>query len=347
MRFRAGLFLILALAACGNIPLQPVGAQIPISQWPVPPTGSVDVSNGDAFVGTRGGVSYKLIDNRGGTCATNQWVNQESAQGVPACAQPGFSNLSGFISPSQFPATAIFTALTLNNNSGALPLKQTGTLLQVGNANATATRLEADGFGAAGYFTAMREDGTAASPTTLQSGDEIGGYNAFGYNGTAIVGPRASFRTFAAENWTTGANGTYADIAITPTGGTTLTEKVFVGTAGVGLGTNTPLQALDVRGLATENGAIANGTTFSVASGCGTTTSVVGGVTAGSFVAGATTCNPVINLPTAPHGWKCSWTDITTPADSIKQSAYSTTSCTGTGTVVSSDVILFSAERGF
>lgn len=114
--------------------------------------------------------------------------------------------------------------LRINLNSGSLPARQTGTVLQVGNANATATRIEADAFGAPAFFTAIREDGTAAAPTTLQSGDEIGGFNAWGYNGTAIVGPRASLRVFASQNWTTGAAGTYADIATTPNGSNTMTS---------------------------------------------------------------------------------------------------------------------------
>lgn len=80
--------------------------------------------------------------------------------------------------------------------------------------------------------------------------------------------------------------------------------------------------------------------------GCGTVTSVAGGATAGTFKAAATSCTPVITLPYSPNGWYCMAHDITTNTDTLKQSADSTTSCTLTGTVASSDVIVWQA-RGF
>lgn len=88
---------------------------------------------------------------------------------------------------------------------------------------------------------------------------------------------------------------------------------------------------------------ISNSTTFTVASGCGTVGSVTGGGTTGSFTAGQTGCIPVINLPTAPHGWYCSAHDITHSADAFVQTATSTTSCTVSATVTSSDLVVFNA----
>jgi hypothetical protein len=121
----------------------------------------------------------------------------------------------------------LFTAAQgIDLNAAALPAAQTGTALQVGQANTVAARIELDAFGAVPRFTCVREDGTAASPTTLQANDEICSINSFGYNGTAIVGPMAALRTYAAQNWTTGAQGTYADIAVTPNGSTTLAESI-------------------------------------------------------------------------------------------------------------------------
>jgi len=87
-----------------------------------------------------------------------------------------------------------------------------------------------------------------------------------------------------------------------------------------------------------------DGTTFTIASGCGTPGSLVGGGTAGSFTAGQTACAPVITFThTAPHGWSCFAADISVPTDIITQSAYTPTSCTLTGTVVSGDRIVFHA----
>jgi hypothetical protein len=78
---------------------------------------------------------------------------------------------------------------------------------------------------------------------------------------------------------------------------------------------------------------------------CGTTATVqasgVGGSSVFQFTAGATTCTLKINFPTqAPNGYFCVASDETTPADTVRQSAHDASSCTVTGTVVSSDKVL-------
>jgi len=126
-----------------------------------------------------------------------------------------------------------FTALqAVNLNAGALPSAQVGAAFQISNAAGTQARYEADSYAAAAYFSGVRRDGTVLSPSTLQSGDEVTGVNLWGYNSSAVVGPKAAFRLFADQNWTTGANGTYADIATTPDGSTTLTSVVKIGNDG-------------------------------------------------------------------------------------------------------------------
>lgn len=261
MRFWAGLFLVLALTGCADAGR--MGDSLPISQWPVPATGSPDITNGDAFVGTRAGVSYKLLADFGGTCSTNQWVNSISNQGVPSCAQPGFGNLSGFLGLPQI--------------AGAYTNGQ----LLIGST--TSGQLQA---------------GTLAAGTNISVANSPGGI---------------SVGTVASPTFTTVTNTTQV-----------------------------------TNGLSSANALISNGSAFSVSSGCGTVTGIAGGATAGSFGAGSGTCNPVMALPTASHGWKCSWTDITNSSATIKQTGYTTTSCTGTGASVSSaDVILWSADRGF
>lgn len=154
--------------------------------------------------------------------------------------------------------------LTDNLNAASLPATQAGTVVRIGNLDGTASRFEADGFASAGFFTAVRYDGTAASPTTLQLGNEMGGFNAWGYNGTTVSGPRASFRTFAAENWTGTAQGTYADIATTPAGTTALASVLhFDQDAGMW----TPSATGGDKGPGTINaqGLFVNGTAVSVA----------------------------------------------------------------------------------
>lgn len=96
------------------------------------------------------------------------------------------------------------------------------------------------------------------------------------------------------------------------------------------------------------SGFVSEGTTFTV-TGCGGT--LVGGGTAGTFVSGVTgSCTATITMNgatglTAPHGWICQASDLTTVADTMKQTAASVTSTTTpvlTGTTVSGDVIMFS-----
>ncbi len=90
--------------------------------------------------------------------------------------------------------------------------------------------------------------------------------------------------------------------------------------------------------------AISLGATFTIASGCGSVGSLTGGPVTGSFTAGQASCIPVITLPSAPNGWFCEARDITHTADLFVQTASTTTSCTISATVSSSDVIIFNAQ---
>lgn len=125
---------------------------------------------------------------------------------------------SGATIPLNNTANVFSAVQAINLTGGALAAAQTGTVLQAANASTVATRFEADAYGATGYFSAVAYGGTFASPAALSSGSEIGSFDAFGYNGSAIVGPRGTFRIYAAENWGGSANGTYADVAVTPPG---------------------------------------------------------------------------------------------------------------------------------
>jgi amino acid transporter len=70
-------------------------------------------------------------------------------------------------------------------------------------------------------------------------------------------------------------------------------------------------------------------------------TTSLGGAALVQFTANTTTCTLVLDFQTqAPNGYFCVASDETTPADSMKQSAHNTSSCTITGTVVSADKIL-------
>jgi hypothetical protein len=71
----------------------------------------------------------------------------------------------------------------------------------------------------------------------------------------------------------------------------------------------------------------------------------VGGNTAGSFKANGACAAGTIILTfatKAPNGWACSASDLTTPADTIKQTAFSASATTFTATMAASDLATFS-----
>ena len=91
------------------------------------------------------------------------------------------------------------------------------------------------------------------------------------------------------------------------------------------------------------NSTIGGGTTFST-SGCAVS-ATAGGSTNGSYTSGTTgACTVTVTMGgslTAAHGWSCSVWDTTTTTDTQKQTTFSTTSATFTGTTVSGDVVAF------
>lgn len=84
--------------------------------------------------------------------------------------------------------------------------------------------------------------------------------------------------------------------------------------------------------------------TAPVLSGTCATASQTGGATAGTFTATCVAQTVIITFAaTAPNGWTCNANDQTTPADALKQTASSATSCTLTGTTAALDRISFNA----
>lgn len=72
-----------------------------------------------------------------------------------------------------------------------------------------------------------------------------------------------------------------------------------------------------------------------------THSSVTGGAIAGTFTATCTAQTIIIALPSSTNGWHCKASDLSTPLDTLNQTASSTTSATLTGTTAASDVIEF------
>lgn len=105
--------------------------------------------------------------------------------------------------------------------------------------------------------------------------------------------------------------------------------------------------ATTVAGSLAAGGELSAGTTFTV-TGC-SASSPSGGADAGSFLSGSTaTCTFVITIKgatglTAPHGWACAASDITT-GTTMAQSATSTTTCSVKGATTSGDTVVFLAK---
>jgi hypothetical protein len=114
----------------------------------------------------------------------------------------------------------------INLNAAALPAALTGTVLNLGQVDATVTRLQLNAFGAVSTFSGAAYGGTNASPTAVTSGTEVASFNSWAYNGAALVGPIASFRTYAAENIASGHQGSYACIGTTPIASTTIANAL-------------------------------------------------------------------------------------------------------------------------
>lgn len=126
-----------------------------------------------------------------------------------------------------------FTAAqAINLNAAALPASLAGAGLTVGAANGVVARIQLDSFGAISAFTGAVYGGTASSPTAVTANTQLTGINAYAYNGAALVGPVASFRTYANENIASGHQGSRACIGTTPNAATTVVDNLCVGNDG-------------------------------------------------------------------------------------------------------------------
>ena len=132
------------------------------------------------------------------------------------------------------PASGAYGAVqqVVNYNTASPPTFPSETGFAVNGANSTTVQNAASAFGAAAYHSALRADGTGASPSAVQSGHEIGGDAQYGFNGANYVGPAAAFHSYAAENFAVGHQGTKACIATTPAASTTLTDQLCIDSNG-------------------------------------------------------------------------------------------------------------------
>jgi hypothetical protein len=112
-----------------------------------------------------------------------------------------------------------------SQTGGVIPPLNTGVMLQLtGNTN-DPSRLYNDAVNNFSAYVGRRINGTLASPTAIQAGDEIIRISATGYDGTSLPGAGQARILFqATENYTTTARGANISIWTTATGSNVLTK---------------------------------------------------------------------------------------------------------------------------
>ena len=114
--------------------------------------------------------------------------------------------------------------------SGTLP---TGTDLYVVGADSGQTRITQDSFASYVAFTGRRADGTAASPSAVQSGEVISQFTGRGYGATQWAAASTGLLQIQAEgNFTNTSNPTSVSILTTPSASVTAVEAFRFGPAG-------------------------------------------------------------------------------------------------------------------
>lgn len=120
----------------------------------------------------------------------------------------------------------------INTNQIAAPTPVTNSALQILGANTADVRSEVAAFAGSAFQAVSRSNGTAGTPTAISSTNSIGGYEAWGYTGSALqLGAAVNFT--ATENWNAGANGTSIGLATVTTGSTTLATRLTLSSAGI------------------------------------------------------------------------------------------------------------------
>jgi hypothetical protein len=102
------------------------------------------------------------------------------------------------------------------------------------------------------YFGSRAARGTPASPSALQSADNIGGLAFSGYGATGYSSTRAGIFAYAFQNWTDANQGTYLILTATPNNSTTQTEYVrLLGSGCLSIGTTVDCAAPGIVNLLT------------------------------------------------------------------------------------------------
>ena len=183
-------------------------------------TGTLPVANGGTGTATAFTVGSVVFAGASGVYTQNNanffWDNTNKFLGI------------GTLAP-----TAHLTILSTAGGtvpSGTLP---TGTDLYVVGADSGQTRITQDSFASYVAFTGRRADGTAASPSAVQSGEVISQFTGRGYGASQWAAASTGLLQIQAEgNFTNTSNPTSVSILTTPSASVTAVEAFRFGPAG-------------------------------------------------------------------------------------------------------------------
>jgi hypothetical protein len=161
-------------------------------------------------------IPFPTVSTLGGvlssTCAANTWINQLNTSGVFVCTQPGFSNLSGSATLSQFPSIGANTVIANFTASSTIP-----TGFTIGSCSTTSSALNYTSGTGIGCNTALAALNVAQNWTAVQT---------FNNNDIALKGSSTGTTAFASAN-TTASNFTITFPAATDTVGLIGTAQTF------------------------------------------------------------------------------------------------------------------------
>ena len=188
-------------------------------------TGTLPVANGGTGTATAFTVGSVVFAGASGVYTQNNanffWDNTNKFLGIGTLA----------------PKSALTVLSTAGGTvpSGTLP---TGTDLYVVGADSGQTRITQDSFASYVAFTGRRADGTAASPSAVQSGEVISQFTGRGYGATQWAAASTGLLQIQAEeNFTNTSNATSVSIFTTPSASVTAVETFRFGPAGqLGIG---------------------------------------------------------------------------------------------------------------
>lgn len=223
--------------------------QIGVSTIP-PGKGGTGVANNAASTITISGAFASTFTLTGATAVTfpTSGTLATTAQ-LPAAANPtaniGLTAVNGsastFMRSDAAPALSqaiapLWTGKhTWQQNAAAAPATDSGVMLQLHAADATAPKVMMDGHGAGGFasIAGRRSAGTGASPSAVSSGQNFVRLEGYGYGATGYSSAARGYVIIAAaENWTDSAQGTYVEVQTTANGSTTTQSKFRIDDAG-------------------------------------------------------------------------------------------------------------------